>query len=440
MGTVLVVVIYPPGSDGGTVPTGTGFRHVTSDEEDSAAKLVENADVHASAAIAQSKIADLTTDLSGLATDISDVASDLSSHTHDGLVPTGGTTGQVLKKASDTNYDYAWDTDETSAGGAPDWGDITGTLSNQTDLQTALDGKSATSHNHAGVYEPAGVAAADITDSTVTGRALVTATDAAAGRTALTLGTIATQAANNVSISGGAVTGITDLAVADGGTGASTAQAAINTLTAVAGATNEHVLTKDTASGNAVFKAAPSGSGGPTLISSGAAPAAGAANSAAAPSETWLINTADNAVTTVETVMSVTSVPAGTYLFEYFIVWRSGATGTGTAFAVDYTGTVTRIRATRHYQSTGAAAATGVADGVSAVLTGALVEHHSTNADNGALGPNTGVGSTTEDQFDYIRGIMVVSDSATLNLTMTGEGNGGVTFKADSMLILKRLA
>ena len=37
------------------------------------------------------------------------------------------------------------------------------------------------------------------------------------------LGTIATQAASNVSITGGSITGITDLAVADGGTGASTA-------------------------------------------------------------------------------------------------------------------------------------------------------------------------------------------------------------------------
>jgi hypothetical protein len=37
------------------------------------------------------------------------------------------------------------------------------------------------------------------------------------------LGTIATQAANNVSITGGSITGITDLALADGGTGASTA-------------------------------------------------------------------------------------------------------------------------------------------------------------------------------------------------------------------------
>ena len=35
------------------------------------------------------------------------------------------------------------------------WGSITGTLSNQTDLATALSGKSDTSHNHSGVYEPA---------------------------------------------------------------------------------------------------------------------------------------------------------------------------------------------------------------------------------------------------------------------------------------------
>lgn len=179
---------------------------------------------------------------------------------------------------------------------------------------------------------------------------------------------------------------------------------------------------------------------GATLAASGAAPATGAANQANAPSRTMVLNTADNAVTTVETVLNVTSVPAGTYFFEYFIVWRSGATGTGCAFAVDFTGTVTRIRATRHYQSTGGAAATGVSDGVSAVLTGALVEHHSANSDNGALGPNTGVGSTTEDQFDHIRGIMVVSTSGTLSLTMTGEANGAVTFMADSFVQLTRLA
>ena len=48
----------------------------------------------------------------------------------------------------------------------------------------------------------------------------------------------------------------TDVAIAHGGTGSSTAQAAINALSAVSAATNEHVLTKDTSTGNAIWKAA----------------------------------------------------------------------------------------------------------------------------------------------------------------------------------------
>lgn len=48
--------------------------------------------------------------------------------------------------------------------------------------------------------------------------------------TALSLGTISTQNANNVTITGGSVTGITDLAVADGGTGASDAATARSNL------------------------------------------------------------------------------------------------------------------------------------------------------------------------------------------------------------------
>ena len=57
-----------------------------------------------------------------------------------------------------------------------------------------------------------------------------TGLDAATGRTSLGLGSIATQASSNVSITGGSITGITDLAIADGGTGASTATAAFNNL------------------------------------------------------------------------------------------------------------------------------------------------------------------------------------------------------------------
>lgn len=69
------------------------------------------------------------------------------------------------------------------------------------------------------------------------------ASDAATARTNLglasgattTVGTIATQDANNVSITGGSISGITDLAIADGGTGASDAGDARSNLGLVIG-------------------------------------------------------------------------------------------------------------------------------------------------------------------------------------------------------------
>jgi hypothetical protein len=78
-----------------------------------------------------------------------------------------------------------------------------------------------------------GSGAATVATLTAFGRTLIDDADAATARGTLGLGTIATQAANSVAITGGSVTGITDLAVADGGTGASTAAAARTNLGAV---------------------------------------------------------------------------------------------------------------------------------------------------------------------------------------------------------------
>ena len=56
--------------------------------------------------------------------------------------------------------------------------------------------------------------------------------------------------------------------IAQGGSGQTTQQAAIDALTNVSAATNEHVLTKDTATGNAIFKVAPGAGGGITSLNS----------------------------------------------------------------------------------------------------------------------------------------------------------------------------
>lgn len=62
-------------------------------------------------------------------------------------------TTTILHSCTATN---TWTVhDPTATGGGASWGTVTGTLANQTDLQTALDAKSATSHTHPGVYEPA---------------------------------------------------------------------------------------------------------------------------------------------------------------------------------------------------------------------------------------------------------------------------------------------
>lgn len=58
-------------------------------------------------------------------------------------------------------------------------------------------------------------------DITTAGKAILDDATAADQRTTLGLGTVATQDSNNVTITGGSISGITDLALADGGTGAS---------------------------------------------------------------------------------------------------------------------------------------------------------------------------------------------------------------------------
>lgn len=123
-----------------------------------------------------------------------------------GRIPAGGTTGQALVKLSDSDYATQWAT--VVSGGSAVWGGITGTLSAQTDLQSALDGKAATVHTHtasqitdfsAAVAATAAVTAntAKVTNAThtgdVTGATVLTIAD-----NAVTNSKLANMAANSI--------------------------------------------------------------------------------------------------------------------------------------------------------------------------------------------------------------------------------------------------
>lgn len=115
------------------------------------------------------------------------------------------------------------------------------------------------------------------------GATLVDDADAATARGTLELGSIATQASNNVTITGGSITGITDLAVADGGSGASsfTAYAVIcggttstNPLQSIAGVgTSGQVLTSNGAGALPTFQTASGGAGSWVLLANDTASA-----------------------------------------------------------------------------------------------------------------------------------------------------------------------
>jgi hypothetical protein len=157
-------------------------------------------------------------------------------------IATGGTVGQVLAKLSSTNYDTTW---VSLTGGLV----YLGTWNASTNTPTLTSGTGTTGGYY--VVSTSGSTNLDGVNDWAIGdwaifngsfwqkidqTNLVTSVAGRTGNVVLAntdisgLGTMSVQNSNSVSVTGGSITGITDLAVADGGTGASDASGARSNL------------------------------------------------------------------------------------------------------------------------------------------------------------------------------------------------------------------
>jgi hypothetical protein len=245
---------------------------------------------------------------------------------------------------------------------------------------------------------------------------------------------------------GGGSTGATGPTGTAGGAGATGATGS----TGPTGRTGPTGYTGYTGSTGMTGPAGSAGSQGPTGSTGAQGPAgavtlitgnSGASSTDNAPSETWQVLTSDATVasTSATTCMTTQSLPAGTWTFEYRIIWQSTATGTGIRFIVNSSATVSTFVATRHDQTTGTTASTGISTGNLTATGGELVEHWSTNTNGGSMGPNGGVATANSNIFSTIKGTMITSTQNDLLLQFSSETGTQVAIKAGTLLLLKRV-
>lgn len=152
---------------------------------------------------------------------------------------------------------------------------------------------------------------------------------------------------------------------------------------------------------------------------------------------------ADHAIsstTATEVACGATALPAGTYVFTYYIIAQSATTTVAPQFGINFTGTAAVRKFTLRYPSTGTAANTGVADDVGAALTGQIHESNPQTAFS-TTAPNlthTGVATVNVDILYTIEGIMIVTAVGDLELWHGSETASSTTVKAGTSLVLTK--
>jgi hypothetical protein len=133
---------------------------------------------------------------------------------------------------------------------------------------------------------------------------------------------------------------------------------------------------------------------------------------------------------------------AGTYVFEYYLICQAAATATGLTFAINYTGTATKLVAWLTWPDTGVTAALGAVDDVANAATGQVVAHAVARTEATATGNlstgTAGVATANQNLICKISGVIVVSDGGDLELWHGSETANATSVEVGSSLILTR--
>ena len=149
-----------------------------------------------------------------------------------------------------------------------------------------------------------------------------------------------------------------------------------------------------------------------------------------------------NSTTTFAKVTNLDQVVGvGTWHFKYILVHQSAALTTGIKFCVNHTGTVTVFVASSWWAEITTAASTGAQNQAGAAVFG-LRAGGSARAKSAsvAIGQTVSVDVINADMMMIIEGLMVVTVSGNIELYHGSEVAATSTIKANSALILTKIA
>lgn len=132
----------------------------------------------------------------------------------------------------------------------------------------------------------------------------------------------------------------------------------------------------------------------------------------------------------------------GTYIFEYFLRYRSSIATNGVRFDVNFSGSVTSFVWTQQWVDASAAAATAVPDQDAILATGSVVGGFASRAKGTAgRGTTLSVDTVDLDMFMKIEGLAVVTVTGNLELYFGSEvaGSGTQSLMIDSVLRATRM-